>query len=129
MCTVGERFHAISSVLIKMLQHSPSPRLFKHIARCYSRLAENHRAKGSLREIFPKNLKDPAFCEALDEDVKKWLFTFLQKNLGIIQGNSEVGNTGGNLQQSGNNLNAFNSSGSATEKIANSNIGKNKNSV
>ena len=109
MCNTADRFHAISSVLIKMISQKPSPRLLKHIIRCYSRLSENHRARSILKENFPMYLKDQSFCDSLEENVKKWLFTFL-KTLGINNGQSVSSNEIFRLNE--NNLNSFNSAGS-----------------
>lgn len=46
ICATAERFYAVSTVLsnmVAMLVDAPSPRLLKHIARCYLRLADNLR--------------------------------------------------------------------------------------
>lgn len=46
MCTTAERFFALSRVLGNMvtsLAEGPSPRLLKHIIRCYLRLTDNRR--------------------------------------------------------------------------------------
>jgi CCR4-NOT transcription complex subunit 9 len=124
MCNTADRFHAISSVLVKMISQKPSSRLLKHIVRCYNRLSENHRARSILKENFPKYLKDQSFCESLDESVKKWLASFL-KNLGINNGQSVSSNE--IFKMNDNNLNAFNSAGN----LHNSNDKKpsNKNSI
>ena len=122
ICNTADRFHAISTVLVKMLSQTPSSRLLKHITRCYSRLSENHRARSILKENFPKILKDKTFCDALDENVKKWLFGTYLKNLGI----NMTGNSGESGKIVDTNLNNFNSGGNGNnaEKKAN-----NKNSI
>lgn len=46
ICATPERFYAVSTVLntmIDLLIQQPSPRLLKHIVRCYLRLSENQR--------------------------------------------------------------------------------------
>lgn len=46
ICATAERFFAVASVLSQMVQalaDQPSPRLLKHIIRCYLRLSENSR--------------------------------------------------------------------------------------
>lgn len=46
MCTTAERFFALGRVLGNMvtsLAEGPSPRLLKHIIRCYLRLTDNAR--------------------------------------------------------------------------------------
>jgi len=83
VCNTAERFHAVNSVLANMLSNNPSTRLLKHIIRCYSRMAENHRARSILKENFPPILREKSFYEGLDEGAKKWLVSFL-KTLGIM---------------------------------------------
>jgi len=41
VCNTAERFYAVSSVLSKMIGSYASPRLVKHIVRCYARLSDN----------------------------------------------------------------------------------------
>lgn len=46
ICATYERFYAVSAVLSDMVTltaEQPSPRLLKHIVRCYLRLADNPR--------------------------------------------------------------------------------------
>jgi len=46
ICTTAERFFAVGRVLGNMVQslvEQPSPRLLKHIIRCYLRLSDNPR--------------------------------------------------------------------------------------
>lgn len=46
ICTTAERFFAVGRVLGNMVQslvEQPSPRLLKHIIRCYLRLSDNQR--------------------------------------------------------------------------------------
>lgn len=43
VCNTAERFYAVSTVLNNMMNNNPTPRLIKHIIRCYARLSENGR--------------------------------------------------------------------------------------
>lgn len=46
VCATPERFCAVASVLARMVEElvrQPSPRLLKHIIRCYLRLTDNQR--------------------------------------------------------------------------------------
>jgi hypothetical protein len=46
ICATAERFFAVGAVLgnmVVMLAEQPSPRLLKHIIRCYLRLSDNPR--------------------------------------------------------------------------------------
>ena len=43
VCNTAERFYAVSTVLNNMMNSNPTPRLIKHIIRCYARLSENTR--------------------------------------------------------------------------------------
>jgi hypothetical protein len=46
ICATAERFFAVGAVLgnmVVMLSEQPSPRLLKHIIRCYLRLSDNPR--------------------------------------------------------------------------------------
>jgi CCR4-NOT transcription complex subunit 9 len=46
ICATPERFYAVSTVLsimVAMLKEQSSPRLLKHIVRCYLRLSDNAR--------------------------------------------------------------------------------------
>jgi CCR4-NOT transcription complex subunit 9 len=68
----------VSTVLNNMVSNQldkPSPRLLKHIIRCYNRLAENPRALIALRENMPIIVKDPKIFSSLDESSKKCLKT------------------------------------------------------
>jgi len=76
LCQTAERFFAVSTVLNNMVQtqkENPSPRLLKHIIRCYTRLAENPRALIALRENLPKVVSEKNLLEYLDESTKKCL--------------------------------------------------------
>ena len=76
LCQTAERFFAVSTVLNNMVVSQidkPSPRLLKHIVRCYNRLAENPRARIALRENMPMILKEQRLMENFDESSKKCL--------------------------------------------------------
>ena len=71
ICHTAERFYAVSTVLSNMVHaiaEHPSPRLLKHIVRCYSRLANNLRAREALRQCLPEGLQDDTFAGILDSD-------------------------------------------------------------
>lgn len=78
ICATYERFSTVSSVLSKMiagLVERPSPRLLKHIVRCYLRLSDNSRARDALRGCLPSQLRDKTFSNMLKDDpvTKRWL--------------------------------------------------------
>ena len=85
ICQTYERFSHVAKVLGLMvlnLAKEQSPRLLKHVVRCYLRLSDNPRAKEALKACLPDQLKDNTFSDCLKEDAntKKWL-TQLIKNL------------------------------------------------
>ncbi|RID68380.1 hypothetical protein BRARA_C00540 [Brassica rapa] len=78
MCATAERFFALGRVLGNMvtsLAEGPSPRLLKHIIRCYLRLTDNQKACEALRNCLPDPLRDPSFSSCLCDDpsARKWL--------------------------------------------------------
>ncbi|KAL6999237.1 CCR4-NOT transcription complex subunit 9, partial [Sarracenia purpurea var. burkii] len=78
ICTTAERFFAVGQVLGNMvaaLAEQPSPRLLKHIIRCYLRLSDNSRACDALRSCLPDMLRDATFSTSLREDptTRRWL--------------------------------------------------------
>jgi hypothetical protein len=76
LCQTAERFYAVSTVLNHMVNNQlekPSPRLLKHIIKCYNRLVENPRAKIALKGKLPVLLKEARLLENLDESSKKCL--------------------------------------------------------
>ncbi|GAB2277764.1 CCR4-NOT transcription complex subunit 9 [Dionaea muscipula] len=78
ICTTADRFFAVGRVLGNMvaaLAEQQSPRLLKHIIRCYLRLSDNPRACDALRSFLPDMLQDNTFSNCLREDptTKKWL--------------------------------------------------------
>eukprot|EP00127_Corallochytrium_limacisporum_P003782 Clim_evm114s152 gene=Clim_evmTU114s152 len=82
ICAKYERFFYVVTVLGDMvvsLRDSPSPRLLKHIVRCYLRLAEHMKAKEALRHFLPEPLKDGTFNDMLKDDpnTKRWLANLL----------------------------------------------------
>ncbi|ESQ41236.1 hypothetical protein EUTSA_v10014186mg [Eutrema salsugineum] len=78
MCTTAERFFALGRVLGNMvtsLAEGPSPRLLKHIIRCYLRLTDNPRACDALGNCLPSLLRDATFSSCLYDDppARQWL--------------------------------------------------------
>ncbi|XP_010536031.1 PREDICTED: cell differentiation protein RCD1 homolog isoform X2 [Tarenaya hassleriana] len=78
MCTTAERFFALGRVLASMvasLAEQPSPRLLKHIIRCYLRLTDNPRACEALGSCLPDLLRDASFSSCLFDDqvATSWL--------------------------------------------------------
>lgn len=85
ICQTYERFSHVAMILGKMvlaLSKEPSPRLLKHVVRCYLRLSDNPRAREALRQCLPEYLKDNTFANCLKDDTstKRWLAQ-LMKNL------------------------------------------------
>lgn len=87
ICTTAERFFAVGRVLCNMvssLVEQPSPRLLKHIIRCYLRLSDNPRACAALGSCLPDSLRDGTFSNCLREDqtARRWLQQLLH-NVGV----------------------------------------------
>ncbi|CAH2072888.1 unnamed protein product [Thlaspi arvense] len=87
MCTTAERFFALGRVLGNMvtsLAEGPSPRLLKHIVRCYLRLTDNPRACDALGSCLPELLRDANFSSCLYDDppARQWLQQLLH-NVGV----------------------------------------------
>lgn len=73
VCQTYERFYAVSAVLASVVQQlvimePPSPRLLKHVVRCYLRLSDDPRARESLRQVLPEPLRDATFSSVLRHD-------------------------------------------------------------
>lgn len=82
VCATAERFFAVGAVLGNMvaaLAEQPSPRLLKHIVRCYLRLSDNPRAREALRQCLPELLRNPQFtaCLKSDDTTRRWLAQLL----------------------------------------------------
>ena len=78
VCQTADRFYAISSVLGNMVQvlvQEPSPRLLKHIVRCYLRLSENFKARDALRQTLPVSLRGNTFDSTThaDQTTMQWM--------------------------------------------------------
>ncbi|KAL7068484.1 putative cell differentiation protein Rcd1 [Cryptosporidium serpentis] len=78
ICATPERFFTVCQVLGNVVtQHneSPSPRLLKHIIRCYLRLSENIKVKDALKQALPSVILSPNFKVIFDDDAitSKWL--------------------------------------------------------
>jgi CCR4-NOT transcription complex subunit 9 len=85
VCQTYERFSHVAMILGKMvinLAKEPSPRLLKHVVRCYSRLSDNNRALQALVQCLPDQLKDDTFKNLLEEDRSiKTYWKALMRNL------------------------------------------------
>lgn len=82
VCATPERFCAVASVLARMVEElvrQPSPRLLKHIIRCYLRLTDNQRACNALRSYLPTALRDGTFNDLIEVDLtaRLWLHQML----------------------------------------------------
>lgn len=82
ICQTYERFSHVALILGKMvhgLAKLQSPRLLKHVVRCYLRLSDNSRAREALRQCLPEPLRDTTFqtCLAEDPSTKRWLANLL----------------------------------------------------
>lgn len=89
ICRTFERFHHVATILGTMVialarepNESKSPRLLKHVVRCYLRLSDNPRAREALKQCLPVELRDNTFANGLrdDKSTKNWLGQLL-KNL------------------------------------------------
>ncbi|WVZ60793.1 hypothetical protein U9M48_010772 [Paspalum notatum var. saurae] len=84
ICDTSGRLFAIATVLAEMLEalvERPSPRLLKHIIRCYLRLTDDQRACKALSTHLPIVLRDGTFNGLLENDpiTKPWLHELLHK--------------------------------------------------
>ena len=77
-------FSFAQNKMVEALSKEQSARLLKHIVRCYLRLTDHPRARGTLCRIIPDQLKDNTFASCLKEDstTRRWLRQLLQ-NLGV----------------------------------------------
>ncbi|CAH8303406.1 unnamed protein product [Eruca vesicaria subsp. sativa] len=78
MCIRADRFYALGRVLgnmVNSLAAGSSPRLLKHIIRCYLRLTDHNKACEALRNGLPDLLRDPSFSSCLYDDpsARQWL--------------------------------------------------------
>eukprot|EP00039_Didymoeca_costata_P010961 m.149781 g.149781 ORF g.149781 m.149781 type:complete len:341 (-) comp15019_c0_seq1:93-1115(-) len=83
ICQTYERFSHVALILGKMvhgLAKQQSPRLLKHVIRCYLRLSDNSRAREALRQCLPEPLKESTFHNCLkdDQSTRRWLGQLLQ---------------------------------------------------
>jgi CCR4-NOT transcription complex subunit 9 len=94
ICHTYERFDTVSTVLSKMVKECPTPRLLKHIIRCYLRLSDNQRACDALRHKLPEQLKDSTFAEELKDDphTSHWLSKLLYQVLEPVGPQLQHGN-------------------------------------
>ena len=78
ICATGERFYAVNNVLnnmITMLEKNRSGRLLKQVVRCFSRLAENAKARSALAQSLPAQLRDSTFAAEISKDtsMRDWI--------------------------------------------------------
>ncbi|KAH8738742.1 cell differentiation protein rcd1 [Cryptosporidium ryanae] len=78
ICATPERFFTVCQVLGNVItQHNeaPSPRLLKHIIRCYLRLSENQKVREPLKQIIPPIILTSNFKLIFHDDIvtTKWL--------------------------------------------------------
>lgn len=78
ICATPERFFTVCQVLGNVItQHNeaPSPRLLKHIIRCYLRLSENSKVRDALKQTIPSIILSPNFKMIFHDDAitTKWL--------------------------------------------------------
>ncbi|OII72801.1 cell differentiation protein RCD1 [Cryptosporidium ubiquitum] len=78
ICATPERFFTVCQVLGNVItQHNeaPSPRLLKHIIRCYLRLSENSKVRDALKQTIPSIILSPSFKMIFHDDAvtTKWL--------------------------------------------------------
>ncbi|KAH7648029.1 cell differentiation rcd1 [Cryptosporidium bovis] len=78
ICATPERFFTVCQVLGNVItQHNeaPSPRLLKHIIRCYLRLSENQKVREPLKQTIPPIILTSNFKLIFHDDVvtTKWL--------------------------------------------------------
>lgn len=82
ICHTYDRFSHVAMILGKTvlnLAQEPSPRLLKHVIRCYLRMSDNPRAREALRQCLPDQLRDGTFAPCLQEDksTSHWLAQLL----------------------------------------------------
>ncbi|KAG0478115.1 hypothetical protein HPP92_012834 [Vanilla planifolia] len=90
ICSAADRFYAVTHVLGSMvdsLAEQPSPRLLKHIIRCYLRLTDSQRACLALQENLPKTFKNGTFNHCLRDDLitRRWLQQLLINVYGDVR--------------------------------------------
>lgn len=84
ICETSARFFSVATVLAQVLEalaEHPSPRLLKHIIRCYLRLTDDQRACKALSTHLPSVLRDGTFNGFLENDLptRQWLHQLLHK--------------------------------------------------
>ncbi|ORC93846.1 cell differentiation protein [Trypanosoma theileri] len=80
VCHKPDRFTAVVTVLGNMVGSKEcSPRLLRHIIRCYLRLSDHPRGCEALGQCLPVDLRNDKHKEALDSNpnMKKWLLQLL----------------------------------------------------
>lgn len=100
ICRTFERFHHVASILGNMVislargepNEAKSPRLLKHVIRCYLRLSDNPRAREALKQCLPAQLRDNTFAGSLrdDKSTKNWLNQLLKNLEPASNGNANM---------------------------------------
>ncbi|KAL2496049.1 cell differentiation protein rcd1-like [Forsythia ovata] len=91
VCVAPDRFYTVGRVLRNLvagLVEQPSPRLLKHIIKCYVRISEDQRGRIALRDSLPAILMDGTFNSLLNEDpmMKRCLQQLLLNVYGSLGG-------------------------------------------
>ncbi len=86
LCYTFDRISLICGALSSMVEEmkkEPSQRLFKHVVRCYLRLADDMTARELLKsKLLPVSLRDPLTTMATDDHSRRWLSS-LHMSLGL----------------------------------------------
>jgi CCR4-NOT transcription complex subunit 9 len=70
VCQTAPNFIAVAEALEAELSENVTPRLLRHIIRCYNHLTEHPKARDALRQCLPKILRNGTLKRHLDEDAQ-----------------------------------------------------------
>ncbi|EZG56362.1 cell differentiation protein rcd1 [Gregarina niphandrodes] len=86
LCATAERFYAVSSILSSMVNGTsagtatnervpPTPRLLKHIVKCYLRLCDNRKAREAFKHCLPEAFNNDSLSSQIEEDpqIGRWI--------------------------------------------------------
>lgn len=59
--------------MVDALKEQHSPRLLKHIVRCFLRISDHAKGRELLRKFLPPALKEPNSPLINDENTRRWL--------------------------------------------------------
>lgn len=84
VCATSEQFYLVAKALKKMVNPStspPSPRLLKHVIRCFLRLAEHSKACEALKDLLPRAFTDGTFASLVHTDhaATRWLQNLVER--------------------------------------------------